>query len=102
MINIEDFNKVEIKIGEILSAEKVPNADKLLKLSVDFGQIPVPEEKATETVAVSVAPATLRDVRQIISGIALYLPDPTTLVGRKCAFSRPFKDRLKSIGQRFD
>lgn len=36
-INFEEFKKVEIRIGKILSAEKVENADKLLKLQVDFG-----------------------------------------------------------------
>ncbi len=65
MIHIDDFKKVEIKIGEILSVEKVENADKLLKLSVGFG-----EE----------AP------RQIVSGIAAYFPDISILVGKKCAF----------------
>lgn len=37
-ISIDDFKKVEIKIGHILSAEKVEETDKLLKLSVDFGE----------------------------------------------------------------
>lgn len=65
MITIEDFKKVEIVIGEILSVEKVPDTDKLLKLSVNMG-----EE----------AP------RQIVSGISLYFPDHSVLVGKKCAF----------------
>ncbi len=37
IINFEDFKKVEIRIGKILTCEKVENADKLLKLEVDFG-----------------------------------------------------------------
>lgn len=65
MIPIDDFKKVEMKIGHILSAEKVPDADKLLKLSVDFG-----EEKP----------------RQIISGIAEYFPNPEDLIGKKVPF----------------
>lgn len=36
-ITFEDFKKIEIKIGKVLSVEKVENADKLLKLIVDFG-----------------------------------------------------------------
>ncbi len=48
MISFDDFAKLEIKIGTITSAEKVEDADKLLKLEIDFG-----EEK-----------------RQIVSGIA--------------------------------
>ena len=65
MISYEEFAKVEIRVGKILSAEKIPETDKLLKLSVSFA-----EE----------AP------RQIVSGIALYFPDPSTLVGKKCMF----------------
>lgn len=42
MISFEDFAKLEIKIGTIISAEKVEDADKLLKLEVDFD-----EEKRT-------------------------------------------------------
>jgi len=65
MISYDDFAKVEIRVGKILSAEKIPDTDKLLKLSVSFA-----EE----------AP------RQIVSGIALYFPDPGVLVGKKCMF----------------
>lgn len=64
-ITYEDFSKLEIKIGEILSAEKVPETDKLLKLSVNFAEA-VP--------------------RTIVSGIALKYPDPSLLIGRKVAF----------------
>ncbi|MCC2631170.1 MAG: hypothetical protein K0S38_979 [Candidatus Paceibacter sp.] len=65
MINYDEFSKVEITVGKILSAEKVPDTDKLLKLMVDFGE-------ATP--------------RQVISGIAMYHPDPQVLVGRKSMF----------------
>src|SRR5947209_7685481 len=65
MINYDEFAKVEIKVGQILSAEKIPDTDKLLKLMVDFA-----EE----------AP------RQIVSGISMYFPDPQTLVGKKAMF----------------
>mgnify|MGYP003394208979 CR=1 FL=1 len=74
MISIDDFKKTEIKVGEIRTAEKVPDSDKLLKLSVDFGDAVSPTGEPT------------RDVRQIISGIAAYVPDPATLVGRKFPF----------------
>lgn len=36
-ITFEEFKKIEIKIGKVISVEKVENADKLLKLIVDFG-----------------------------------------------------------------
>lgn len=61
MINIEDFRKLEIRIGKIKSAEKVANADKLLKLIIDLG---------TED-------------RQILAGIAEYYTDMSSLVGRE-------------------
>jgi len=38
MITIEDLQKVEIKVGRILNIEEVEGSDKLLKLSVDFGE----------------------------------------------------------------
>lgn len=73
MISIDDFKKLEIKIGHILSAEKIEGTDKLLKLSVDMG-----EEKP----------------RQIVSGISLYFPDPQVLVGKKCAFAANLEPRV--------
>lgn len=73
MISIEDFKKIEIVVGKILSAEKVPDTDKLLKLSVNMG-----EE----------AP------RQIISGIAMYFPDCSTLVGKQCMFVANLEPRV--------
>lgn len=62
-ISIDEFKKVEIKIGKILSAEKLENADKLLKLQVDFGEFK----------------------RQILSGIAEFY-QPEELVGKKLPF----------------
>jgi methionyl-tRNA synthetase len=73
MVNIDDFSKIEIRVGQILSAEKVPETDKLLKLSVNLG-----EEKP----------------RQIVSGIALYFPDLAVLVGKKCMFVANLEPRV--------
>lgn len=64
-ISYDDFAKVEIKAGKILSAEKIPDTDKLLKLSVDFAE---------------------GSPRQIVSGISMYFPDPAVLVGKTCMF----------------
>jgi methionine--tRNA ligase beta chain len=62
-ITFEDFKKVEIRMGKITAAEKVANADKLLKLQVDFGEFQ----------------------RQIISGIAESFT-PEELVGKSLPF----------------
>lgn len=61
-ITFDEFKKAEIKIGTVLSAEKVPDADKLIKLMINLG-----EE----------AP------RQILSGIAMHYEDPSVLVGKQ-------------------
>lgn len=73
MISIEDFKKIDIMVGQILSAEKIPDTDKLLKLSVDLGE---------------------GRHRQIISGISLYFPDCSVLVGRKCMFVANLEPRV--------
>lgn len=63
IITKEDFEKIEIRIGKILSAQKVADADKLLKLQVDFGEFQ----------------------RQIVSGIAESF-SIEELVGKKLPF----------------
>jgi methionyl-tRNA synthetase len=37
-IDIEDFGKVDLRVGQVLSAERVKGADKLLHLKVDIGE----------------------------------------------------------------
>lgn len=37
MITFNDFKKLDIRIGKVLSAEKISGTDKLMKLEVDFG-----------------------------------------------------------------
>lgn len=77
-ISIDEFKKGEIRIGEIHSAEKVENADKLLRLEVFFGH-------SAET--------GKDETRQIVSGIAAYYPDPSALVGVTCAFATNLEPR---------
>lgn len=79
MITYDDFAKVEIRAGKILSAEKIPDTEKLLKLQVNF------DEKNAEGV---VTP------RQIVSGIAMYFPDPAVLVGKTCMFVTNLEPRM--------
>lgn len=83
MITLEDFKKVDIVVGKILSAEKVPETDKLLKLSVDLG-----------LVLALVGEEEKRDIRQIVSGISLYFPDCTVLIGKKCMFVTNLEPRM--------
>ena len=83
MISLNDFQKIELRVGKILSAEKVPETDKLLKLSVDLGL--APELAGREGT---------RDIRQIVSGIATYFPDLNELVGKKCMFVANLEPRI--------
>lgn len=93
MISFEDFKKVEIKVGKILSADKIPETDKLLKLSVDFGLKPISPKIGSPDHS-SENDLWERDVRQIVSGISTYFPDPQTLVGKKCAFVTNLETRI--------
>lgn len=98
MISFDDFKKVEITVGKILSAEKIPDTDKLLKLSVDFGSKVQPRVGFVqdETGFEDRQPVleSVRDVRQIISGIALYFPDIQVLIGKKCMFVTNLEPRV--------
>ena len=74
-ISIEDFAKVELKVGEIITAEKVENADKLLKFSVKVGE----------------------ETRTIVSGIAKYY-SPEELIGKEVVVVANLKPaKLKGI-----
>ena len=79
MITYDEFKKVEIRAGKILSAEKIPDTDKLLKLRVDFAETKEVMDAAGEKSVISMP-------RQIVSGIALKFPDAASLVGKTCMF----------------
>lgn len=64
MITFDDFKKIELKVGKILEAAPVPGSEKLLKLSVDFGE---------------------ENPRTVVSGIAQYV-ELDTFVGSQKIF----------------
>ena len=59
-ISIDDFFKVELRVAQIIEAERIPKADKLLKIQLDLGY----------------------EKRQVVSGIAKFY-EPEALVGQK-------------------
>jgi methionyl-tRNA synthetase len=69
-VSIEDFAKLDFRVGEVIEAEKVPKADKLLKLTVDLG-----DEKRT-----------------VVSGIAQYYT-PEEIKGKKIILFTNLKPR---------
>jgi methionyl-tRNA synthetase len=70
-ITIDDFVKVELRVGEVLTAERIPKSDKLLRFTVDIGEA---------------------QPRQILAGIAEFY-EPEKLVGRKLVFVANLKPR---------
>ena len=89
-ISIDDFKKVEIRIGKILTAERVEGSDKLMKLEVDFGfekvQITTMENEEPKESLIPIK-------RQIIAGIAQFYA-PEALVGKECPFAYNLAPRL--------
>jgi methionine--tRNA ligase beta chain len=76
-ISFDDFKKLDIRIGKILSAEKVEGSDKLMKLEVNFG--------------VSETGEGIK--RQIIAGIAQFYA-PEALIGKECPFAYNLATRM--------
>ena len=71
LIEIEDFAKVELRVGEILTADRVPKSDKLLRFTIDIGEA---------------------SPRQILAGIAQYY-EPEKMIGRKVVVVANLKPR---------
>lgn len=97
-ITIDDFSKVEIRVGTVLVAEKAEGADKLLRLLFDFGSLDEePEQLADSEVTKELrAQYPGKHVRQIMSAIAEFFPDPSVLVGKQicvCTNLEPRKFR---------
>ena len=74
--NIDEFGKMDIRVGTVLECTKVPKADKLLQFLIDDGM----------------------NKRTIVSGIAKYYPNPEELVGKQVCFIANFEPRkLKGV-----
>lgn len=75
-ISIDDFAKIDLRIGQIIEACEVPEARKLLKLTVDLGF----------------------QKRQVFAGIKAAYKDPSALVGRKVVVVANLKPRQMKFG----
>lgn len=76
-IKYDDFDKVELKVAEVIDCQKVKGADKLLQFRLDAGD---------------------KQNRQILSGIAEFYADPAELIGKKVVIVANLKPR-KMRGQ---
>jgi len=75
-ITIDDFMKIDLRVGTIVTAEEVPTANKLLKLCVDLGF----------------------EKRQVFAGIKAAYKDVQSLVGRKVVVVANLKPRKMKFG----
>jgi methionyl-tRNA synthetase len=70
-IEIGDFAKVDLRVGEVLTAERVPKSDKLLRFTIDLGEA---------------------EPRQVLAGIAEHY-EPEKMIGRKVVVVANLKPR---------
>lgn len=71
-ITYDDFAKLDIRIGTVLAAERVPETDKLIRCTIDFGEL---------------------GERTIVSGIALFR-NPEELVGKQLPYIVNLEPRM--------
>ena len=70
-ISIDDFKKIEARVGTVVVAEVVPDSDKLIRFEIDFGG-------NAENGGIG--------RRQIVSAIREWYPDPAALIGKQLLF----------------
>ncbi len=71
-ITYDDFAKLDIRVGTVRAAERVPETDKLIKCTIDFGEL---------------------GVRTIVSGIALFR-NPEDLIGKQLPYIVNLEPRM--------
>ncbi|MBR4753171.1 MAG: methionine--tRNA ligase [Thermoguttaceae bacterium] len=76
-ITIDDFSRIDLRVGRIVEAEQVKEARKLLKLKISLG--------GTET-------------RQVFAGIKAAYPEPDKLIGRLIVFVANLQPRQMKFG----
>lgn len=64
-VTYEEFKKMDVRVGTIKEVEEVKETDKLLRCQIDFGE---------------------GSLRQIISGIKEYYPDPSVLINKQVLY----------------
>lgn len=82
-ISYDDFAKLDIRVGTVIAAEMVPETDKLIKCTVDFGLKPsVQNTDGSADHSPAANGLRERDIRTIVSGIAAW-KKPEELVGKQ-------------------
>jgi methionyl-tRNA synthetase len=77
-VTYEEFKKMDMRVGQIMVVEPVPDTDKLLKFQIDFGD--------TEEVGEGEGMKLVPKFRQIVSGIHEFYPEYEKLVGKQVLY----------------
>jgi methionyl-tRNA synthetase len=70
-VTYEQFKKMDMRVGQVVSVEAVEGADKLLKFQIDFGDV---DEGG------------LKKLRQIVSGLKEFYPEYEKLIGKQLLY----------------
>lgn len=87
-MTFDEFKKVDLRVAKIISAEKVPDSEKLLRLEIDCGD-PSASSGQVSTDENSIK----RTTRQIVSGIAKAY-EPEKLIGREILIVANLEPRI--------
>lgn len=87
-ISYDDFKKLDARLGKVLVAEAVPDSDKLIRFELDFGLKPKSVEPtgSPDHSAGQNDVREERDIRQILSAIREWYPQPERLIGKQMLF----------------
>ncbi len=85
-VNYDEFKKMDMRVGQIMAVEPVPDTDKLLKFQIDFGDM-VPEENVEGgEVIEGEEKKMVPKFRQIVSGIHEFYPEYEKLIGKQVLY----------------
>jgi methionyl-tRNA synthetase len=78
-VSYEEFKKMDIRVGTIREVEAVPETDKLLCCQIDFNETDKDGNKV---------------LRQIVSGLKEYYPDPSVLINKQVLYIVNLEPRM--------
>ena len=99
-VTYDEFKKMDMRVGTILSVEPVEGTDKLLKCMIDFGKKLIAKEEGSADNAehhlesIPLIDSFVPDVHQIVSGIREFFPEYEKLVGKQVLYIVNLEPRM--------
>ncbi|KYQ88454.1 methionyl-trna synthetase beta subunit [Tieghemostelium lacteum] len=93
-IELDDFFKVDLRVAEVLKAEHIEGAKKLIKFQLLLGKKKNTITDANGNTQTEETP----DIRTVYSGIKKYYPNPETLVGKNVIMVANLKPKANKFG----